>query len=281
MNIYFGRWWVRLLVLYFVLLALYFGAAGLFKPLIVALHGVPPALVGISFALLSGAIGIFVYRGLVRRMEARNADELSQRGLASGLAIGTVIGFVMFAAVIAILAAMGDAAVATLPILIFPAYGFALAVVSAVFEELIMRGAMFRIIEDRFGSWPALIVSAAIFGLLHGFNHGATIVSTLCIAFEAGLLLAAAYMATRSLWLPIGLHFGWNFTEGGIFGTAVSGGKSIGVLKTTITGPVLISGGEFGPEASVIALAVCSVVTAVLFAIAIRRGHWRRGGVPA
>ena len=88
-------------------------------------------------------------------------------------------------------------------------------------------------------------------------------------------------MVTRSLWLPIGLHFGWNFTEGGLFGAAVSGGKAEGIVKTVITGPPLISGGEFGPEASLIALAVCLLVTAILLAIAIRRGHWRRAGVPA
>jgi membrane protease YdiL (CAAX protease family) len=70
----------------------------------------------------------------------------------------------------------------------------------------------------------ALLVSAAVFGRVHAGNPGASWVSSLSIALESGVLLGLAYAATRSLWLPIGLHFGWNFTAGGIFGAAVSGG---------------------------------------------------------
>ena len=69
-------------------------------------------------------------------------------------------------------------------------------------------------------------MSFTFFGLIHAANKGATLESTLAIALEAGILLAASYILTRSLWLPIGLHFGWNFTEGGIFGAAA--GSTLG-----------------------------------------------------
>jgi hypothetical protein len=111
--------------------------------------------------------------------------------------------------------------------------------------------------------------------LLHAGNHGATTASTLAIALEAGILLAAAYVLTRSLWLPIGLHFGWNFTEGGIFGAAVSGGKSHGLIATSFSGPDWLTGGAFGPEASVPAVVLCVITAMILLVLAIRRGEWK------
>lgn len=121
----------------------------------------------------------------------------------------------------------------------------------------------------------AIILSGALFGLLHALNPGATLASTAAIAVEAGVLLAAAYLVTRSLWLAIGLHIGWNFTEGGIFGAAVSGGKSHGLITTAFAGPDWLTGGKFGPEASLTAVILCVVVAAVLLAVAIRRGEWK------
>jgi hypothetical protein len=278
---FFGRWWVRLPVQFVLLLALYIVFGTLLGQGVKALHLSQPGPLRVAGAVAAGAIGIFVYRRIVWRMEKRPADELSPRGVRSGLACGVLLGVAIFTVVIGILGVMGYAQVTALPTIALPWTELTSALLAAVFEELVMRGVLFRIVEERFNSLAALVVSAAVFGLVHGANHGATIVSTLCIAFEAGLLLAAGYMVTRSLWLPIGLHFGWNFTEGGLFGAAVSGGKAEGIVKTVITGPPLISGGEFGPEASLIALAVCLLVTAILLAIAIRRGHWRRAGVPA
>lgn len=68
---------------------------------------------------------------------------------------------------------------------------------------------------------------------------------------DAAPFLAIAYTATRSLWLPIGLHFAWNFTESGVFGTAVSGADGEhGLLRTVLSGPEVLTGGTFGPEAS-------------------------------
>jgi membrane protease YdiL (CAAX protease family) len=87
-------------------------------------------------------------------------------------------------------------------------------------------------------------------------------------------MLAAAYAATRSLWLPIGLHFGWNFAESGIFGTEVSGnGDTHGLLDASTSGAELITGGEFGPEASVYATLSGALLTVVFLWLARRRGH--------
>ena len=86
---------------------------------------------------------------------------------------------------------------------------------------------------------------------------------------------AAAYAATRSLWFPIGLHLGWNFTEGGIFGVAVSGGPAAkGMLSVSLAGPTLLTGGRFGPEASLVAIALCLAAAAVLLIVTVRNGGW-------
>ncbi len=94
---------------------------------------------------------------------------------------------------------------------------------AAVTEELMFRGLLFRLVERGLGTYIALALSGAVFGAVHLLNQDATLVGGVAIAIEAGGMLAAAYAATRSLWLPIGLHFGWNFAESGIFGTEVSG----------------------------------------------------------
>jgi hypothetical protein len=139
------------------------------------------------------------------------------------------------------------------------AFGYPLldAVIAAVTEEVLMRGVLFRIVEERLGSWIALVFSAVLFGALHAFNPGATITSSIAIAFEAGVLLAAVFIYTRRLWMVIGLHAAWNFTEGGIFGASVSGTDAHGVLVSQFHGPDVLTGGAFGPEASIVAVVIC------------------------
>ncbi len=102
-----------------------------------------------------------------------------------------------------------------------------------------------------------------MFGGLHLLNPNATPWGAVAIAIQGGLMMAACYAVTRSLWLPIGLHFGWNFAEGGIFGTTVSGSSTTntGLFSSHLSGPLLISGGDFGPEATIFAVLVCSLVT--------------------
>ena len=112
-----------------------------------------------------------------------------------------------------------------------------------------------------------------MFGLAHVLNPGATWFSSFAIAVEAGLLLGGAYMLTRSLWMPIGLHAAWNFTQGAIFGVPVSGNPTQGLLLARLSGPNILSGGDFGLEASIIALIMATVGGAWLVVLAVRRGE--------
>jgi membrane protease YdiL (CAAX protease family) len=113
-----------------------------------------------------------------------------------------------------------------------------------------------------------------VFGLAHIPNPNASLWGAIAIAIEAGFMLAAAYAATRTLWLPIGLHFGWNFALGGIFGAEVSGNDTTnGLLDATLSGPTPLTGGAFGPEASGYAVAFGAALTVVFLWLARRRGH--------
>ncbi|NQX94754.1 MAG: CPBP family intramembrane metalloprotease, partial [Erythrobacter sp.] len=146
-------------------------------------------------------------------------------------------------------------------------------VVAGFVEEVLFRGIIFRWVEELAGSWAALAVSALLFGFAHAGNENATLFSSVAIAIEAGVLLGAAYMLTRSLWLAVGIHAGWNLTQGLVFDVAVSGFEVNGVVEAQMSGPDWLSGGAFGLEASVIALVVATSAGLVMLRMAGKRGE--------
>jgi membrane protease YdiL (CAAX protease family) len=105
-----------------------------------------------------------------------------------------------------------------------------------------------------------------IFSLFHLANPGMSWISTLGL-FLAGLFLAYGYVATRSLWLPIGLHIGWNFFEGPFFGFKVSGLSGPVLIEHTVLGPDLVTGGIFGPEAGLVLVPALLVGTLLIYLI--------------
>jgi uncharacterized protein len=221
------------------------------------------------------AVMLWLYSLQVRYFERRGVSELAPGDAPSRLAAGIILGFILFGSVLALLYQGGYVSHVQFD-------GFAglttqasASLGAAVGEELLFRGAIFRITEEWLGTTAALVISAALFGAAHGLNSGATLIGVIAIALEAGVLLGIAYSASRSLWLPMGMHFGWNFTEGGLFGTAVSGGHSHGLVTVSLEGPVHITGGAFGPEASIIAIAVCLIMATTLGIYSLRHGHWR------
>jgi membrane protease YdiL (CAAX protease family) len=114
--------------------------------------------------------------------------------------------------------------------------------------------------------------------LLHLASPGATVMSTVVVGLEASILLSAAYVLTRRLWLAIGIHFAWDFSQDAIFG--VAGGVK-GFVRTELAGPVTLTGGVSGIEGSVLALLACLVIGAYLLLRARRKGdfvrpYWRQ-----
>jgi membrane protease YdiL (CAAX protease family) len=152
--------------------------------------------------------------------------------------------------------------------------GLALLLGVGFAEELIFRGVLHRSVEAVFGSWAGVLVSSLAFGLVHMLNPGGTIGGAIYICIEAGLLLSAAYLVTRRLWICMGFHMSWNYVQSAVFSGAVSGNAAEpGLLKATIEGPDLLTGGAFGMEQSIVALVYCTTIGLLLLMIAIRRGH--------
>jgi membrane protease YdiL (CAAX protease family) len=232
------------------------------------------------------AVGFAVYSWLVRLIERRPVTELALPGMGKELGIGLFIGAGLYTASVLVLMVMGMYKIeGTNPIsYMLPAIAMALS--AAVTEELLFRGVLFRIVEEWLGSWIALVVSSLVFGLVHLMNPAATLTGAIFISAEAGILLGAAYMLTRRLWMSMGFHFAWNYTQSGVFSGVVSGADADpGLIKDTIAGPALLTGGQFGLEASVIAALFCTTTGVILVIMAVRRGHvvppfWRAGSSP-
>lgn len=130
---------------------------------------------------------------------------------------------------------------------------FVLFVLVAWGEELLSRGYHLQTLESGLNTFWAVLLSSAVFGVAHLGNPNATWVSALGILL-AGLFLSWGYLSTRQLWLPMGLHLGWNFFEGVGFGFPVSGLDIYPLTRITVSGPELWTGGAFGPEAGLIVI---------------------------
>ena len=228
-------------------------------------------LAGLSIELLATVIG---YAILVLFIERRPLRELSLRAIPTYGIAGLVGGFLIFSTVVGLLWLFGSYHVLGTNASVNWAHAILITGITAgIGEEIATRGVLFRVIEEGLGTWWALAISAIFFGAAHIFNPGATLWSSAAIAIEAGILLALIFIVTRTLWACIGLHAAWNITQGAIYGIPVSGTTDKGWLISSRTGPDWLSGGVFGAEASVLALAVSLVVSAVLLRIALRRGR--------
>lgn len=187
------------------------------------------------------------------------------RGAVRSFVLGLALGAVLFSAVVLELAVEGYYRITGIHVTLDLAITALLLLAGAAVEEFLFRGVLFRLIEEWSGTWIALAISAILFGAAHSFNPGASWNSDVSIAVEAGLLLGAAFVATKNLWFPIGLHFAWNFFEGPIYGTQVSGSAlGTSAFAAHVGGPAWLTGGSFGPEAG-----VCAIVTTLVASIAL------------
>jgi uncharacterized protein len=229
--------------------------------------------VGINWITALLLLAVFLLVERLTTGQLPNAIGFDPRRAIRDLALGVALGAVLFSAVVVELRLGGYYHIVAMHVTPDLAVAALLFVAVALTEELLFRGVVFRLVEEWAGTWIALAVSAILFGGLHVANPGATWVSTVAIALEAGILLAATYVVTKNLWLPIALHFSWNFFEGPIFGAQVSGHTFLqSVLGAEIAGPAWITGGSFGPEAGLPAVLTCAVVAVALLAYAKRTG---------
>ena len=227
-----------------------------------------PATVGMFSACV---LLVVLYLAGVRYIERRRPSELLDKRWLKEFLSGIALGLSLFTAVMLALWIAGTYHPASWGSPALLARGFLLALVAAVVEEIIFRGFLFRLSAKLFGTWGALVLTSVLFGAAHASNPGATVGSSVAIALEAGILLGAAYAMTQRLWLPIGLHLGWNFAEGSIFGMSVSGtAKQASLITGSLHGRNLLTGGAFGPEASILAVIICLAASIYLITRTVR-----------
>jgi hypothetical protein len=231
--------------------------------------------IGFVINLTGAAIALGLYLLAVHFGEDRAADELAPAPALAQLSIGLALGTAMFACVMAILVATGLYQIAWQGAA--PAWRAAGGAIRAgVIEELLVRAIMLRLLWRAFGPAAAFIVSVIFFGGAHLLNPGATWFAALCVALEAGVTLGAFYALTGRVWMSIGLHTAWNFTQGYLFGAAVSGTNVGSALAHSIARADALrwaTGGAFGPESSLAALLVCTTIGLATLWLAYRAGR--------
>jgi len=183
--------------------------------------------------------------------------------------VGLIIGIGMISIALACLWAGGWMSMSlndlTLGLLGAISKAFLLFFVAALMEELMLRGYPLQAFIEGSRVWIAVILLSSIFSVMHFNNPDATIPSSLNI-FLAGILLSVCYLKTRSLWLPTGLHLGWNWMQASFWGMGVSGYHvKWSVFSAEAQGAEWISGGKFGAEASIFATVIISVVAYLIW----------------
>lgn len=223
--------------------------------------------------LLAAALGLAGYLTYVRRIEQRALTEL--RGPAPGreLVAGVVLGTLLFLGAVGIAAVGGGFEVIGAGSWVAVAKSFTEMAFVALIEEILFRAVIFRLSERSLGTWPALLISAVLFGLAHLPNGGITALAVGNTVL-AGVLFAAAYLRSRRLWLPIGVHFGWNFVSDGVLSMPTSGNPTHGLLQVGVTGPDWLTGGAYGLEGSAVTLVLMALASAVLLWRALRAGQF-------
>jgi membrane protease YdiL (CAAX protease family) len=235
-----------------------------------------PLSVGVQTALVTSLTFAGVWLGLwlwVRRVERRPFQTVgfeASRPLRRYLA-GFALGVAMFGAVVALMALVGAAQFdgvrgdgATLAALGIAALAFS---VQGSGEEVLIRGWLLPVAAVRFGLPVAMVVQSGVFTLLHGVNPGITPVAVLNLVLVS-LLLGVWALREGALWTVMGWHAAWNWTQGNVFGIAVSGiPPTDALLPLKVAGPDWLAGGGFGAEASVLTSFV--LAAALLVAVAL------------
>ena len=237
-----------------------------------------PSVAGFNANMRFGIIGaillVVAYEFVIRHLGERKRDDYRDPRALRHLLLGLGAGLGVFSIAVALAAALGVYTIAGWG----DFSGLAAALISAalfpaVSEELVFRGILFRWLEEWGGSWVALVLTSALFGAGHLANPHASWVAAVAIALEAGVMLGAAYMLTRSLWLPMGIHAAWNVAQGEIYDIPVSGTPVHGIVQSNLSGAPLLTGAGFGLEASLTAIIPATLFGVWLLWLAIRNGE--------
>ncbi|HET7099869.1 MAG TPA: type II CAAX endopeptidase family protein [Terriglobia bacterium] len=225
------------------------------------------------FSLLMLPLLLGFYTTLTHSLEGR---PLASVGFAfhprwkNELATGLIAGAVMILAIAGAESLLGVARFSLAPgpaakTVLAGTLLFLMLLAAAADEELVFRGYPFQRLVEVAGPVFAVVAVSALFGAAHLRNPFQNWISTLNTAL-VGVLLAICYLRTRALWLPLGIHFAWNFIQGYVLGLPVSGlAFPHGIFQAKISGPFWLTGGAYGPEGSILCLGVIAAGTAYFF----------------
>lgn len=238
-------------------------------------------MTSVPLMLSGGLVGTLAviggYAAYVHWIEARPIAELARQNAPRELFVGATLGAALFTTAVGIVWLAGGYEITGMNpwIILVPAITGALF--WATLEELIYRGVLLRIIETKLGTWIALGISSLAFAGFHVVATPNVTLWTGVSVFIAGLWLGGAYLYTRRLWFPIALHATWNFTQGAVFGIAVSGDEAgQGLFVGTTSGPTWLSGGAYGLEGSVIVVGVLLLASIVILRQAQQQERFQR-----
>jgi membrane protease YdiL (CAAX protease family) len=265
-----GKWlWLRSLIWAAVLFA---GAILFFFSSLMLGHWLHlPERSDYAIALIVPALAFGAYSLAIRKGEGRIATEVMPTGSTiRQLLAGAAIGFSMLVAILALLWALSLYHVQAnhwtdqLHSFLFDSY------ISGMLEELAFRVILLRLFSRSFGPLWGLTLSSLLFGVAH-LSH-ATLLQAFEVAFNGGLILGLLYMVTGRIWMSVGMHIAWDFTEESILGVNSHSGL---LLSTPVTGRSdILTGGKYGPDGSALA-AVVGVVLIALIVYANSKGVFR------
>jgi membrane protease YdiL (CAAX protease family) len=212
-----------------------------------------PANITVSFFGFMGMLGVtWLYRKFIDKKPFKSLG-FDFSNYRNDFITGIFAGFGLIASGFVILILMGKLSIRDVSFNWLLIVGYILLFSIAAFnEEIMIRGYILSNLFESMNKYVALIISSLLFAVMHLANANITYLSVINI-FLAGILLGIYYVHKQNLWLPISLHFSWNFFQGSVFGFEVSGVDVNGVINQEIQGSNLITGGQFGFEGSILA----------------------------
>ena len=229
-----------------------------------------PAYAAVPLSTIAAVVTLYAFKKYLS-WYVEDGESLSFGGKARMMGVGWAVSAVYFLAIIVCLFLCGCYRIVNVEFDVASQLSWlSLFLLVGVVEEVIFRGILFRLIADKWNIAVGLTTSSLLFGLAHLGNPGATLWAALAIALASGWLFGMAYAYHQTIWVPVGMHWAWNYLEGGVFGCAVSGTPLDyrPLITPKISGTDLLSGGAFGPEASIICVAIgmgISIVYTVLY----------------
>ena len=232
-----------------------------------------PAYAAVPLSTIAAVATLYAFKKYLS-WYVEDGESLSFGGKARMMGIGWAVSVVNFLAIIVCLFLCGYYRIVTVEFDVASQLSWlSLFLLVGVVEEVIFRGILFRFITDKWNIAVGLTTSSLLFGLAHIANSGATLWAALAIALASGWLFGMAYAYHQTIWVPIGMHWAWNYLEGGVFGCAVSGTPLdyLPLITPRISGADILSGGAFGPEASIITIAIGIVISTIYTILYIKK----------